>query len=1309
MKYLRRALLILAILLVASVAGFALWLRSESALQWALGAAQRHSGGALRIGSSEGSLGHPVLLKDVEWDSGPLAVHVDSLRLQWRPLASLIGRAQLSEVSAEHVRLTWRSSGKPLSFPMEVPAMPTLPVRVVLEDVQVKDLVVAIGGLPPLQVDSASFAARVDNDAIVVRELAVQGPQLSVQGSLTLAPHRDYAVDATLDWRYELEGWAPFKGHTELKGDDRSLAVRQTLAAPYSADADGTLKDAFATPKWTGRLVLSRTALAEMHAGWPEYRGDAHSEFRGDPDGTAFKGGTQVYGLSIGDVSARFDVTLKADEAQIRELALSLVKGGQLTAKGSLGFDAAGRTDLSGDWKDLAWPLSSPQVESPSGSFHLVGDRASWRVDLDGSIAPQASLQAHLQVSRGGSHSWTLQAKATGLRGEKLLAKHWDEALLPSGDWQLAAHGDKDRATVDALTGGWLGGSLAMDGVYQRGASDSWRAHAVLRQVSLGKFARGWSSKLDAVLDADGTLGGGAAPHTQVILESARGTLRGSALDAHGQAIFLGQAWQQLSLDAKLGDDTLHADTDQRDHDVLHWQLDAPDLAQAWPDASGELHSHGSLEIGSHLALADIEVDAKRLAWHGWAADSLQLAAHADRDGKGTAVLHGTDLDVPGLRVSQLDAHAEGKIEHHVLQLDITSDRGSAHIGGEAEYSGERWQAELTQVDVTPQGGGQWHAVSPWNLSLAPHQLDLQQACLAHDAAQACASLMADAQRWQLQGSLKSLPISALQTLLPQGLDYSGSVDADLKAGGDATGHRIAVDAVLSPGSVRDLNGGKPVTLLAYSGGDAHMRSDPKATVGHMAWVLADGGSLEVDTRMNFGTAPSLSGRIQGDIHDFALLPALLPQVTEASGRLTLDIALSGTPTDPLFTGTSTLSDGVVSIPRLGLKLTDLQLTIAGGGQHMDVAGSVHSGKGSLELKGSADRDAGVWHAKGQLQGDDFRSIDILEAQVDLSPDLNFALDGRELKVDGTLKVPHAALKPRDLSASAQVSPDQVLVGEEGGPPQERWHVHSKLQVVLGDDVYFGGFGLTGDITGSVTADSEPGHITTGSGELNVKNGYYAPQFLHNAFYQSLYSALQQRLTIEYGRLLFTGGPITDPALDMRAVRANPHPELVQFGQVEQKVGVQVRGLLTAPIITLWADPPLPQSQMVSYLLTGRPNNLEGSGGGAFGNSTPGVVTASSLSGNSAQSNQDLSLHLGGGNPLSLDVGYQSIQTSNGALVNGVFIGKELASNLYVRYGQSTDQTYNVLQIIYQISTRWMVQAQSGTASSADIFYTIEH
>lgn len=1296
MKHLRRALLALLLLVVATLAGLALWLRSEGALRWALGFAVSHTQGALRIGSSEGSLGRPVLLHDVEWDSGPLQVHVDTLHLEWRPLASLLGRAQLSQVTAEHVSILWRSSGKPVTFPMLMPGIPHLPVKIIMEDVQVQGLDVVIGTLTPVHVDTARFAARVDDDGIVLRELQAKGPMLSAAGRVTLAPNRNYALDAALDWTWQQPGWATLKDHTELKGDAKSLAVRDRLAAPYGSSVDGTLLDAFTAPHWQGDLTLTRTDLAGIHADLPDYSGDARLKFKGDVTGTSFRGDATLRGLPMGTVTARLDASVLAHEARFRSLLLDLTGGAQVAAAGSISFDTGTHSSFTGTWKDLAWPVDEPAFRSPQGHFKLDGDARYWRAELDGALAPHAQVQARLQLARDGKHAWTVQATAQGLKGEVLLPRAWMQRVLPSGDWQLSAHGDMSGAQLDRLAGDWLGGSLTVSGRYLRGDVDSWRAHAVVQDAGVGQVFRAWPGKLNGVVDADGTLGGTshATPHTEIILETLHGMLRGNPLDAHGDVAFSGTQWQELTLDAKLGEDVLHVDTDTRGDNKLHWQLDAPSLASAWPDASGELHSHGTLEAGSHTTLLDLALDGKQLAWHRWAADSLHFALKAGTGSNGTAEILGVNLTLPGLHVSHLDAHAQGSLMQHHLDMTMQSDRGGLHLAGSGSYTDERWQGQLAQVDVTPQGGGVWHAPAPWTVTLAPRDVEVEQACLTQDQARACAALEAAAASWQLTGKLQRLPLAALSAVLPPGLEYSGTLDADFKAGGSAQGQRIAVDATLSPGRIRDLAGGKPVTLLAYTGGEAHMRSDPKLTTGKMRWSLTDGGALEVDTRMNFGANPSLSGRITGDMHDFALLPALVPQVSKASGRLDLDIGLSGTPSDPLFKGTTTLSDGVVSIPRLGINLTDLQFTLAGDGRHLDLAGSAHSGSGSLDFKGSGDRSAEIWHAKAQLQGKDFRSLDLLEAQVDLSPDIAVTLDGREIRVDGKVLVPHAILKPRNLSGTAQVSPDQVIVGEEGGAPEEAWHLHSRINVGLGNDVRFDGFGLIGRITGEVQAETEPGHATTGRGELNVQDGSYTVNTLN--------LPISQKLAIEYGKLMFTGGPITDPALDMRAVKVGSHPDLVKFGTVEQKVGVLVRGLLTAPSITLWADPPLPQAQLVSYLVTGNANFVEG-GSGATTN-TPGVITQGSLSGVSAQSNQDVGLNVGG-----VDVSYQSIQTSGGSVAPGVFVGKQLSPRLYLRYGQASDQPYSVLQIIYKLSTQWMVQAQSGTASSADIFYTIEH
>ena len=1295
MRWLRRSLLILAALLVLTVAGLALWLRSESALDWVLGQAQSHSHGNLRIGSHEGALGRPILLRDLEWDAGAVHVHVDTVHLEWRSMAALLGRAQLSALYVDGVQATIRplpaasgASAQPV-FPLSPPTLPRLPIKLVLEDVKVQHILISPGAeLPPIQVDTLNFAGRVDNDSISVRQLDAEGPGLSARGNINLAVNQDYALDAALDWSYSQPGWASFRGHTEAKGDARTLAVHQTLAAPYGITVDGELRDAFTAPTWHGRLRAAEFKLAAVHPGWPAYSTDSRLEFRGGLAGTTFKGDGSVRGLPVGPVVAKLDVGLQRAALDIHALAVTLPDGGGLDSKGRLDFDAAEHTNLSGSWHNLAWAAAGSKLSSPQGQFKLTGNKDAWTADLTGALAPQATVQAQLKLAVSGRHAWSVTATAQGLRDELSLPKAWMQSLQPEGDWRLAAHGDVDTAQVDRLQGGWLGGGLTATGLYRRGTRQHWQLRAVLQQADVAQLLQGWDGKVDAVVTAHGDLGAGPAPHTELQLQSLTGTLRGSALDARGHAVFDGAAWQQLMLDAKLGDDALHLDTDSGAGNKLHWRIDAPSLAEAWPDAEGSLHSQGALEAGSHLSLLDLKLDLSKFAWHNYQADALHLSAHAGADSHGEAELHGVDVLLPGLRVHQVDLHASGAVARHELLLDLDSDRGKAHLAGSGSYMAGRWQANLTKVEATPAGDGLWQAPAPWSLTLAAHQLELPSACLAREAARACATLDVEHQGWRLQGDIKSLPLSSAQPVLPRGLEYSGTLDAKLDASGDAQGHSVTVDAKLSPGQVRDLAQGRPLTLLAYTGGEAHMRSDPKLTVGHVEWDLADGGRLAVDTRMNWGDSPTLSGRISGDIHDFALVPALIPEVSKASGRLDLDLTLSGTPLDPEFDGTSTFSQGQLSIPRLGLNLSNLQFTLVGKGDHVDLAGSLHSGGGDLSFSAAGSREQGVFQAQGRLQGKDVRVLDVPEAQVDMTPDMAFTLQGRDLHVDGSVTVPHAVIQPKDLSAAAQVSPDQVIVGEEGGPPEERWHLYSNIKVVLGDDVYFRGFNLTGNVGGQVVAESMPGHPVTGDGELTIQNGIYAAYF--------------QKLAIEHGRLMFSGGPITDPALDIRAVRTGAHPEMVQFGSVEQKVGVLVRGLLQAPVLTLWSDPPLPQSQLVSYLVTGNASTLTG---GVASNNTPGVVTASSLSGISAQNNQDLSVPVYGG----FDLSRAQVQTANGTYSSGVFVGKQLGERLYLRVGQATGDPTSIFQIIYRLSTQWMLQAQSGSASSADIIYTIEH
>src|SRR3546814_16340731 len=71
--------------------------------------------------------------------------------------------------------------------------------------------------------------------------------------------------------------------------------------------------------------------------------------------------------------------------------------------------------------------------------------------------------------------------------------------------------------------------------------------------------------------------------------------------------------------------------------------------------------------------------------------------------------------------------------------------------------------------------------------------------------------------------------------------------------------------------------------------------------------------------------------------------------------------------------------------------------------------------------------------------------------------------------------------------------------------------------------VRFEGFGLKSRLTGSVEAIEQPGIATRARGEINLVDGHY--------------KAYGQDLTIETGKLIFSGGPVTEPALEVRATR----------------------------------------------------------------------------------------------------------------------------------------------------------------------------
>jgi translocation and assembly module TamB len=184
------------------------------------------------------------------------------------------------------------------------------------------------------------------------------------------------------------------------------------------------------------------------------------------------------------------------------------------------------------------------------------------------------------------------------------------------------------------------------------------------------------------------------------------------------------------------------------------------------------------------------------------------------------------------------------------------------------------------------------------------------------------------------------------------------------------------------------------------------------------------------------------------------------------------------------------------------------------------------------------------------------------------------------------------------------------------------------------------------------------------------------------------YEAYGQKLAISRGRLLFDSSPLDDPGLDIEARR-----------KVESmEVGLNVRGTLRAPRLTFFSDPAMPQTQIVSYLLVGKPIDTMQSG-------TTSVSSASDT----------LALQGGGvlasqlGRRLGLDeVGVESTVGTAGQATPALVLGKFLSPRLFISYGISLTESINTLKLRYTISDKWVLKTEAGEDQSLDVEYTIQ-
>jgi translocation and assembly module TamB len=1252
--------LLLAVIAVAVV--LLLWAaRSESGLQFVWQRVVPRLPAGISVAAVEGRLAGPLVLEGIAVDTDTLAVRVERVELHWRP-RSLLGRVvyveRLDVRGVEVVQLPVEQPPAP-SEPFRLPGSIELPVDVEVAAASLAGLEFrASPSAEPYTVERAAFAANLSATAFELREIEVRGPLFDMTGAASVVPRGAYETSAQLDWAVRPGDYPEARGNTRVSGDLDVLTIEQRVEPPYDARLEVRVQDALTALRLDGEAVLALQPAAFGVEQAPAERVDAALSFGGPLDALDVTGSVTFTGGDADGVAVELAVQYAGTAVEIR--MLDVVRAGS-----SMALQASGRAAVGGEqpvleldmtWTDLQWPLDGePQVASDAGSLTLTGTPEDYAIVLEGALALADGTNGNVRVSGTGD------AEALAL----------------------------DEVDIDAL-----GGTIAGRAQARWAPSVSGSVELEGTRLDPGVVLREWQGQIDARLGADATIDNESVSVELHELQ-ADGVLqdRPLALDARGA-----YAAETLRIDAlslRSGATSATARGTAGRELALEWEVDSPDLGEVWPDLAGELAARGELRGPRERPHVLVDARGESLAFAAYAVESLELTADVDIAGEAhsSLTLSVEEGRVDTLAVPQLRVMAEGNAASHTLALSATTSTGDASArlsgSGEAPWTNDfAWRFELEEATLAYPELAPWTLRAPATGRVTRADAVLERSCWQSGAAELCAEGARDTGGARAQFALSSLPFDYFAPLLaaPARLEGDLSLEGTFQQPPNGT-PELSVALRTSPGrlvSVESDADADPVAL-AFGPAEGRIALQDDRFEAELAMPFAEQGELAARARIGAGAGAAfgertLDGELRIDIAALDFVSDVLREVQNTQGAVQGDLRFAGTVSAPRVAGTLALTGGRATLPATNVELTGVELALVGdGARGLNVSGEAQSGGGRVTVEGRVALAEQGLAGRIAIDGEALEVANTGDAQVAVSPDLDIAMTAEGIAVTGTVQVPRARLTPRDTGESAvAVSPDQIIVepGDDAERQAAAQPLSANVRLVLGDDVEIDGYGLTGRLAGAIEITEKPGEPTAATGELRVEEG--------------IYEAYGQQLEIETGRVVFAGGPVTAPGVDIRAVR-RPAEGIV--------VGARVRGLLAAPELSLFSEPAMPEQEQLSYLVLGRP------------------LDDVSESESSAMSRAALALGVRGGNFVSerinenLGLDAFGIETDPGeAAVEAAFvIGKYLTPSLYVSYGIGIFEPINTLKLRYAFSRRWRLETEtSSEASGGDLIYNIE-
>ncbi|HEX7183489.1 MAG TPA: translocation/assembly module TamB domain-containing protein [Thermoanaerobaculia bacterium] len=1251
-----------ALLVLALVLGASVWflLGTQGGTEWLFTRLGALMPGELEVREIKGPLRGPLEIHGLVYKRDGLDMYVERVQLQWKLRDLLNRQLDIERLYADGVRIIPTPSKEKKEERGPLPDV-NLRFNILVRDAQVRDLRIGAEA-DPFVIDRIDLATTAIGSRFRIDRFVVRSAMLDGDISGKFQPQGDYPVDLQVQWTVRPPDMAAFSGSGPVTGTLERLRVVQTLKSPTPAQLDTILVQPLYDMQFDGKLAFQGFNPRLVKVDLPDMPASGEVRLKGEIE--AFTSTGTVRGRveqAGGPVAVTYRLARDGERWQIDQADVTLPgTPTRLDARGLLTLkdEKNGGLDFQGqvDWRNLRWPLRGGEtlVASSRGSASVSGSPDDYRADV----------QAQVSQAPGGK-------------------------ILP-GRWVIEGRGDRDSFRFARLQGNLLGGRVGGQGEVAWTPQVRWNATLRGDGINPQTLSAEFPGRLSLTATSRGRLEE-AGPFGEVQVSSLRGTLRGQPVTGIAGLRLQGRQQHLSRLDLKWGSATVKAAGRIAPTLDLGWNVNAPNLGIAVPQGGGTLAATG--RVSGPTTTPRIQMDAQGEGLR-FGETSLQTAAlNADVNfapgGQVVLDLRSSQVQSGERRLNELTVQGRGTRGNHTITAMAVNEEGRLDVALAGGLTGNfpgggSWNGQIRRLDLRAERIGDWRLQGAAQLAASTEAVQVRGFCWGSGGARLCADGgWAKPGAWNVDSTIANFPLNTFKPFMPPDLEVTGNLNGKAVARGNgATVALLNVDLRPGPGQLRFPGSEGRMVAFRYEQGVVRAVAGAggagQATAGI---VLVDVGSINANMRLP-RLAPGvplqsqpLAGRIDVALSNLAFVEGFVPDLDKPSGSLTGGYQLSGTIGSPRFVGRAQLQNGQADIPRFGLELRQIQLAAVGDGSGaLAIDGSVKSGPGTLTLRGRAGVPSPETPVRLTLQGKRFQVSDTEEARALASPDLTFTSQGDKAELTGEVVIPEADISIQERKQGpVQASKDVVFVNQEAdADPASKTALTARVRFVLGKDIELAAFGLKAKPTGSVLVVQRPGQVTRGTGQLEVKEGTF--------------KAYGQDLTIERGRVIFAG-PLNNAAVDLRAYRK------ADDGTV---AGINAKGTLKEPEVTLWSNPTMTQTEQLSYLLMGRPlNRVEPQEGDRLAN----AATA---------------LGIRGGNMLAKKLaarfGLEEARIeSDGSLDKAsLVVSKYLSPKMYVSFGMGLFEPVNTFRIRYLLSDKWTLQAESGDETGADMLYTIE-